>query len=84
MFFKQLKVEGLGCYSYLIGCPRAGNACVVDPERHVGRYLDAAQENGCDLIVMGGYGFSPVVEIVLGSAVDQVLRESQHPVLICR
>lgn len=46
MFFSQFKVEGLGCYSYLIGCPRAGTACVVDPERHVGRYLETAQENG--------------------------------------
>jgi hydroxyacylglutathione hydrolase len=45
VFFRQFKVEGLGCYSYLIGCPSEGNACVVDPERHVGRYLDAAQEN---------------------------------------
>jgi glyoxylase-like metal-dependent hydrolase (beta-lactamase superfamily II) len=46
MLFEQFKVEGLGCYSYLIGCPGAGTACVVDPERHVGRYLQAAQENG--------------------------------------
>lgn len=37
-----------------------------------------------DLIIMGGYGFSPVVEMVLGSTVDQVLRESCCPVLICR
>lgn len=46
MLFEQFKVEGLGCYSYLIGCPAAGTACVVDPERHVGRYIEAARENG--------------------------------------
>ena len=46
--------------------------------------LQAAAEFESDLIVMGGYGFNPVLEIVLGSAVDQVLRESRHPVLICR
>jgi len=46
--------------------------------------LEAAAEFESDLIVMGGYGFNPVLEIVLGSAVDQVLRESLHPVLICR
>ncbi len=46
MFFQQFKVEGLGCYSYLIGCPKEGVACVVDPERHIERYLDVAQENG--------------------------------------
>jgi nucleotide-binding universal stress UspA family protein len=46
--------------------------------------LETVSAHGCNLIVMGGYGFSPVLEIVLGSAVDQVLRESQQPVLICR
>jgi nucleotide-binding universal stress UspA family protein len=43
-----------------------------------------AEAQDCDLIIMGGYGFSPVMEIVLGSAVDEVLRTSRHPVLICR
>lgn len=46
MLFKQFKVQGLGCLSYLVGCPGAGVACVVDPERHVDRYLQAAQDNG--------------------------------------
>ncbi|PIE31930.1 hypothetical protein CSA56_16920 [candidate division KSB3 bacterium] len=38
----------------------------------------------CHLILMGGYGRSPMLEMVLGSTVDQVLRKSQVPVLICR
>jgi nucleotide-binding universal stress UspA family protein len=46
--------------------------------------LNAAQRFDCDLILMGSYGLSPVMEVVLGSAVDQVLRESQQPILICR
>jgi glyoxylase-like metal-dependent hydrolase (beta-lactamase superfamily II)/rhodanese-related sulfurtransferase len=46
MFFQQFKVEGLGCYSYLIGCPAAGVAFVVDPERHVDRYLETAEREG--------------------------------------
>jgi len=46
MLFRQFKVEGLGCYSYLIGCPRAGVAFVVDPERHVNQYLRAAEQQG--------------------------------------
>jgi len=33
---------------------------------------------------MGGYGLSPVLEVVLGSGVDQVLRTSRQPMLICR
>jgi nucleotide-binding universal stress UspA family protein len=41
-----------------------------------------AQES--DLIIMGSYGFNPVLEIALGSTVDQVLRASRLPGLICR
>ena len=46
--------------------------------------LATAEEQASELIMMGGYGFSPPMEIVFGSAVDQVLRESKWPVLICR
>lgn len=46
--------------------------------------IQAAQEQQCDFIVMGGYGRTPMLEIVLGSTVDYVLRESRIPVLICR
>jgi nucleotide-binding universal stress UspA family protein len=46
--------------------------------------LVAARQHESDLILMGGYGHRPVVEVVLGSAVDHVLRASRQPVLICR
>ena len=46
--------------------------------------LRTAEERGSNLTIMGGYGHSPVMEVVLGSAVDQVLRESRQPTLICR
>jgi nucleotide-binding universal stress UspA family protein len=46
--------------------------------------LATAAERECDLILMGGYGAHPVVEVVLGSSVDWVLREAQQPILICR
>jgi hydroxyacylglutathione hydrolase len=46
MLFQQFKVEGLGCFSYLLGCPAVGVGCVVDPERHVEPYLEAAQGYG--------------------------------------
>jgi len=46
--------------------------------------LETADERGCDLILMGGYGFRLVMEIVLGSAVDEVLRVSRKPTLICQ
>ena len=45
MFFKQFTVPGMGCLSYLIGCPKAGVACVVDPKRDVDDYIKVAREN---------------------------------------
>ena len=46
--------------------------------------LRAAAAQSCDLILMGGYGFNALLEAVVGSTVDQVLREAKQPVLICR
>ena len=46
--------------------------------------IAVGEEHQCDLFLMGGYGYNPVLEVVLGSAVDQVLRESRKPMLICR
>lgn len=46
--------------------------------------LRVSQEQRCDLLIMGGYGRNPVLEAVLGSALDRVLRESRQPMLICR
>ncbi len=46
--------------------------------------LDAAQEHGCGLIVMGSYGSWPLLEIAWGSTVNQVLLASRWPLLICR
>ena len=46
--------------------------------------LASADEYECDMFIMGGYGMQPVQEVVLGSTVDQVLRESRMPVMVCR
>jgi nucleotide-binding universal stress UspA family protein len=46
--------------------------------------LKTADEHQGGLIIMGGYGLGPVLEVVVGSAVDQVLRASRRPMLICR
>jgi nucleotide-binding universal stress UspA family protein len=46
--------------------------------------LSAAEDFRADLIIMGGYGYNPVLDVVLGSAVDGVLRQSDMPTLICR
>lgn len=46
MFFEQVIAEGLGCFSYMIGCPGVGTMAVVDPRRDIQVYLDTARENG--------------------------------------
>lgn len=46
MYFKQINTEGLGCYSYVIGCPGSGEMLVVDPKRDVQEYLDISREEG--------------------------------------
>ena len=45
MFFYQTMVEGLGCYSYMIGSQQTGECVVVDPQRDVERYLEIAHAN---------------------------------------
>ena len=46
--------------------------------------LQTAQQAGADLLLMGGYSQPPVLEAVIGSAVNRVLHSAQFPVLICR
>jgi nucleotide-binding universal stress UspA family protein len=46
--------------------------------------LGVAEEHKVNLLIMGGFGFRPVLNLVLGSTVDQILREFKHPILICR
>jgi nucleotide-binding universal stress UspA family protein len=46
--------------------------------------LQTSQVQKCDVILMGGYKASPIIEVVFGSIVDQVLRKTDIPVLICR
>jgi nucleotide-binding universal stress UspA family protein len=57
---------------------------VLESGPAAGTILALAAERQCDLVLMGGYGHRPVVEVVVGSTVDSVLRESRTPVLICR
>jgi glyoxylase-like metal-dependent hydrolase (beta-lactamase superfamily II)/rhodanese-related sulfurtransferase len=46
MYFQQIQTPGLGCYSYLIGCPAAGAMAVVDPKRDIADYLRISREEG--------------------------------------
>lgn len=51
----------------------------------VGRTLmETAGQYACDLFLLGGYGFRPLMEIVLGSTLNTLLRETRVPVLLSR
>lgn len=43
-----------------------------------------ARNGEIDLVLIGGYGGASIIDVVLGSVVDQVLREVKLPILICR
>ena len=43
MFSQQFFIEGLGCASYIVGCEAKGVAAIIDPDRDIQKYLDAAQ-----------------------------------------
>jgi nucleotide-binding universal stress UspA family protein len=53
-------------------------------ENHAQTIVTAAEDVRADTIMMGGYEAAPLVEIVVGSIVDQVLRKASIPVLLCR
>lgn len=46
MFLRRLYDERLAQASYLLGCQRTGEALIVDPNRHVDRYIEAARQEG--------------------------------------
>jgi nucleotide-binding universal stress UspA family protein len=46
--------------------------------------MEQIESHQADLILMGGYGLNPILEVTFGSTVDQLLREVRRPILICR
>ena len=57
---------------YVIGSVKASDAI-----------METAVSHACNLIIMGGYGAQPVIEAVIGSTANEILRRSKIPVLIC-
>jgi nucleotide-binding universal stress UspA family protein len=47
-------------------------------------FLKTIKECQIDLVVMGGYSGTALKEVVIGSAVNFLLREADCPILICR
>ena len=46
MFFRQIFDAQLAQYAYLVGCQQTGEALLIDPERDIDRYVEAAEEEG--------------------------------------
>lgn len=46
--------------------------------------LAACEDQQSDFLIAGGYGHSPIVKLVLSSTLNDLLRESVKPMLICR
>jgi len=46
--------------------------------------LNTIDNENCDLLLIGGYGRSSLVSVVLGSTVDEILKDIKIPALICR
>jgi len=46
--------------------------------------LSTASQFACDFIIVGGYGYAPLVQVLRGSVVDELLRQTSIPLLICR
>jgi nucleotide-binding universal stress UspA family protein len=45
--------------------------------------VELAYEQGCDLVLIGGYGKGGLMEVMLGSTLDFVLRDFKGPVWVC-
>ena len=54
------------------------------PGRTCDVILQVANEQSVDMILMGGYGLPPILEILFGSTVDGVLRGARVPVFVCK
>ena len=45
--------------------------------------LETKIRNECDFMIVGGYGYQPVMEVLFGSTLDALLRRTDVPILIC-
>lgn len=52
MLIRQLMDDKLAQYTFLVGCQRTGEALLVDPERDVDRYLEAADREGLRIVAV--------------------------------
>jgi nucleotide-binding universal stress UspA family protein len=66
---------GVRCVSRIYRKPLLRTSVVI---------LEVVDEVNADLIIMGGYGLSPLLEMIFGSTVDGVLRGTSVPVIVAQ
>ncbi|MEL7363816.1 MAG: MBL fold metallo-hydrolase, partial [Bacteroidota bacterium] len=52
MLFRQYFDPKLAQYAYLVGCQKSGEALLIDPERDIDRYIDAAEAEGLRIVAV--------------------------------
>ncbi len=52
MLFRQIFDPKLAQYAYLVGCQQTGEALIIDPERDIDRYVEAAESEGLRIIAV--------------------------------
>ena len=50
MLVRQIVDSQLAQFAYLVGCPRSGEAIVIDPERDIDRYFDEAARHDLRIV----------------------------------
>ncbi|MEM8556961.1 MAG: rhodanese-like domain-containing protein [Bacteroidota bacterium] len=52
MLFRQYFDPKLAQYAYLVGCQKSGEALLIDPERDIDRYINAARAEGLRIVAV--------------------------------
>ncbi len=76
--FREDARAGLGGHSI------PSDEVIVKTGNPVEIILETADENNCDLIVMGTHGQGSLADTMMGSTARRVVRRSQKPVLVVR
>jgi nucleotide-binding universal stress UspA family protein len=57
---------------------------VSGENNHAELILQYVDQLNIDLLLLGGYSRNPILEVIQGGDVDQILRQTNKPILICR
>jgi nucleotide-binding universal stress UspA family protein len=69
---------------YLEGHDISAEYFVSGGDNHAEIIFQYVDQHNIDLLLLGGYSRNPILEVVQGSDVDEILRQTNIPILICR